>query len=107
MKGVNLGLTVTKAQAPTDPPASKIIKPGKDKGTGTVAMASSLGKTSVYAKSLAQHGKKEKGDNIPEFEPPKLIKLERKLQILLGEWFQESFYKNEDVAALYAFYQPT
>lgn len=37
-------------------------------GVGT--MASSLGKTADYAKTLALVGKKEKGDNIPDFEPP-------------------------------------
>ena len=57
-------------------PAAKLIKPGKEKGGKT--MASSIGKTSNYAKSLAQ-SKKEKGENIPEFEPPKLANLERKL----------------------------
>lgn len=77
-RGVPIGITVTKAHPPTDPPAAKIIKPGKDKGTGG-AMASSLGKTATYAKTLALVGKKERGDNIPEFEPPKLTKLERKL----------------------------
>lgn len=70
-------------------------------------MASSLGKTAVYAKSLAMIGKKEKGDNIPDFEPPTLENLSRKLQILPGEWYEESFYRSDDVAAIYAFYQPT
>ena len=107
VRGVPIGVTVTKAHPPTNPPASKIIKPGKDKGSGATMMASSLGKTAQYAKTLAQTGKKEKGDNIPEFEPPKLTNLERKLQILPGEWYEESFYKSDDVAAIYAFYQPT
>jgi len=35
------------------------------------------------------------------------MNLERKLQILNGEWFEESMFKSDDVAALYAFYQPT
>jgi hypothetical protein len=39
--------------------------------------------------------------------PPTLQNLERKLQILQGEWFEESYFKNDEVAALYAFYQPT
>lgn len=53
--------------------------------------------------------KKEKGgDNIPEFEPPTLSDhLERKLQILPNEWYDETTFKSDDVAALYAFYQPT
>lgn len=66
-------------------------------------MASSIGKTSNYAKTLAQ-SKKERGENIPEFEPPRLTNLERKLQLLPGEWYEESMYKSDDVAALYAFY---
>jgi hypothetical protein len=33
--------------------------------------------------------------------------MERKLQIQAGEWYEESYYKSDDVAALYAFYQPT
>jgi hypothetical protein len=35
------------------------------------------------------------------------MNLTRKLQILQGEWFEESMFKSDDVAALYAFYQPT
>ena len=41
---VPIGLTVTKAFPPTNPPAAKIIKPGKEKG-GKM-MATSMGKTS-------------------------------------------------------------
>lgn len=78
MRGVPIGLTVTKAFPPTNPPSAKIIKPGKEKAGGRT-MASSVGKTSNYAKTLSQTNKKEKGDNIPEFEPPKLQNLERKL----------------------------
>lgn len=33
--------------------------------------------------------------------------MERKLQILPNEWYDETTYKSDDVAALYAFYQPT
>ena len=51
MRGVPIGITITKAFPPTNPPAAKIIKPGKDKGGKT--MASSIGKTSTYAKTLA------------------------------------------------------
>lgn len=50
-------------------------------------------------------------EKIPDFEPPQLHPgiLQRKLQIDLGkgEWYDESFYCSEDVAAVYAFYQPT
>jgi hypothetical protein len=71
MRGVPIGFTVTKANAPTVPPESTIIGKGK-KG---VTMPTSLvqnGKT--YAETLATMTfKKEKGsDNIPEFELPKL-----------------------------------
>jgi len=51
VRGVPIGITVTKAFPPTNPPAAKIIKPGKDKGGKS--MASSIGKTATYAKSLA------------------------------------------------------
>jgi hypothetical protein len=33
--------------------------------------------------------------------------LERKLKLLPGEWYEETYYCSDDVAALYAFYQPT
>lgn len=33
--------------------------------------------------------------------------MERKLQIQADEWYEESYYKSDDVAALYSFYQPT
>jgi len=61
----------------------------------------------TYAETLRQNVKQEKGEKIPDFEHPRLSHLERKLQILKGEWFEESYFKNDDVAALYAFYQPT
>ena len=50
--------------------------------------------------------KKEQGaDNIPDFEPPALDdQLERKLQILPNEWYEETAYKSDDVAAHYSFY---
>ena len=70
-------------------------------------MASSIGKTADYALTLKNNTTKDKGDNIPKFEPPKLENLERKLQLLLGEWYEETYYKSDDVAALYSFYQPT
>jgi hypothetical protein len=52
VRGVPIGITVTKAFPPTNPPAAKIIKPGKDKGIGGKTLASSIGKTSEYAKTL-------------------------------------------------------
>lgn len=104
VRGVPIGLTVTKALSPINPPAAKIIKPGKDKGGNK--MASSLGKTADYAQTLKK-GSNDKSENIPEFEPPTLTNLERKLQLLPGEWYEESYYGSDDVAALYAFYQPT
>ena len=51
--------------------------------------------------------KTTKADKFPEFIPPTLDHLERTLQILPNEWFIESMYKNEEVAALYAHWQPT
>ena len=57
-------MTVVKALPPTMPPAAKIIKPGKDQGTGG-RMASSIGKTSDYAMTLKNNNSKEKGENIP------------------------------------------
>jgi hypothetical protein len=72
-------------------------------------MQSSIGKTSTYAATLKSMNKKDRGDKIPEFELTKLenLSLERKLQLLPGEWYEESYYKSDDVAALYSFYQPT
>ena len=68
-------------------------------------MASSVGKTSAYALTLKKiSGGGDKADKIPEFEPPKLENLERKLKLLPGEWYEESFYSSDDVAAHYAFY---
>jgi hypothetical protein len=63
----------------------------------------------TYADSLRANFAVEKtgNENIPDFEPPRLSNMERKLQILNGEWYEESYYKSDDVAALYAFYQPT
>jgi hypothetical protein len=52
-----------KAFPPTNPPAAKIIKPGKD--TGAQKMASSIGKTAAYAETLKMNTNKEKGENIP------------------------------------------
>ena len=101
VKGVPIGISVVKAFAPTNPPAAKIIKPGKDKTGGK--MASSIGKTSDYAQTLKKSNI-DKNENIPEFEPPKLVNLERKLQLLPGEWYEESYYGNDNVAALYALY---
>lgn len=96
---------MTKAFPPTNPPAAKIIKPDK---TGGKTLASSIGKTADYAKLLSQSKKNAIGnEKIPEFEPPKLTNLERKLQILQGEWYEQSMYCSDDVAALYAYYQPT
>jgi calpain len=105
-KGVPIGIVVTKALSPTTPPATQIIT-GKA-GAGN-KMLSSLPTNGIsYAQTLSQKmQKKERGENIPDFLPPQLMNLERKLQILNGEWFEESYFKNDDVAALYAFYQPT
>lgn len=71
-------------------------------------LASSVTKNGIsYAETLKQTNKNVNNDKIPKFEAPTLNKMERKLQILPGEWYEESQFKNDDVAALYAFYQPT
>jgi len=44
---------------------------------------------------------------VPEIEPPKLENMERKLQILPNEWYKESYYMSDEVAAFYAQFQPT
>ncbi len=58
----------------------------------------------TYADTLRLNVKQERGEKIPEFIPPQLNNLERKLQIQQGEWYEESSYCSDDVAALYAFY---
>ena len=70
--GNPIGLTVTKANPPTQPPAAEIIGKGKDRGK--VTLPSSLPNANgTYAQTLKSTVKKEKGgDNIPEFEPPRL-----------------------------------
>jgi hypothetical protein len=107
IKGVPIGLTMTKAHPPTMPPAATIIGKGKDRGK--VTLPSTLPGRGNYAATLKQTIKKEQGsDNIPDFEPPALDdRLERKLQILPNEWYEETTYKSDDVAAHYNFYQPT
>ena len=107
--GNPIGLTVTKANPPTQPPAAQIIGKGKDRGKVTLPSSLPNANGTSYAATLRSTVKKEKGgDNIPEFEPPRLAdSLERKLQILPNEWYEETTYKSDDVAAHYAFYQPT
>jgi hypothetical protein len=58
----------------------------------------------TYAESLRLNVKQERGEKIPEFVPPRLLNLERKLQILDGEWYTESSYLSDEVSAIYAFY---
>ena len=98
-------MIVTKAHSPTTPPTTQIIT-GKS-GSGSKMISSMPVNGRTYAESLRHNVKQEKGENIPEFEPPRLMNLERKLQILNGEWYEESFYRSDDVAAIYSFYQPT
>lgn len=104
VRGVPIGVTVTKALSPIAPPAAKIIKAGKS----TSAMASSVGKTADYAQTLKRiSGGGDKSDKIPDFELATLDGLERKLKLVPGEWYEETYYFSDDVAALYCFYQPT
>ena len=104
IRGVPIGLVVTKAFSPTTPPATQIVT-GKSNTNKMISSIPMNGMT--YAETLRQNVKQEKGENIPEFIPPRLMGMQRKLQILNGEWQEESYFKSDDVAALYAFYQPT
>jgi hypothetical protein len=97
---------VTKAFGPTVPPATQIIS----RKSNNNKMLTSIPMNGItYAESLrANFSQKLTGnENIPDFEPPRLNNMERKLQIQNGEWYEESYYCSDDVAALYAFYQPT
>jgi len=42
-----------------------------------------------------------------QLEPPMMTRIERKLNILPNETYKESTYHNEEVAALYFFWNPT
>jgi hypothetical protein len=105
-KGVPIGVVVTKANSPTTQPATQIVT---NQYGNKKALSSIPNGGMTYAESLRQQVKQVNTEKIPEFEHPRLhnVNLERKLQILNGEWFEESYFKNDDVAALYAFYQPT
>jgi hypothetical protein len=114
IKGVNIGLCVTKAFPPTTKPASKIKKDGVElspaKGGATrlkasTRMTKSTKKGFKTTTVVARRNYKE--DNFPEIVPPELENLERKLQILPNEWYIESQFKGEDVAAIYAYWKPT
>lgn len=115
IKGINIGLCVTKALPPTAAPASKIKKDGADisqtRHGAMNTVGSKTGKSFKRAfkttSGIAKRNLKE--DNFPEIVPPDLseTQLERKLQILPNEWFIESQYKSEDVAAIYAYWKPT
>jgi hypothetical protein len=77
-RGIPIGICVTKMNSPTDPPAAKIIKPGKEQA-GRM-LASSVTKNGVsYAETLKQTNKNVNNDKIPKFEAPTLSKMERKL----------------------------
>lgn len=106
VKGVPIGIVVTKAFGPTVPPATQIIT---RKSNNNKMLTSMPMNGMTYAESLRANFSQEKtgNENIPDFEPPRLNNMERKLQIQHGEWYEESYYKSDDVAALYAFYQPT
>jgi hypothetical protein len=94
VRGITLGLTVTKAFPPTTPPTTQIIKPGKE----TLSQKTKNQSMGVTVKAQ---------DKFPEFIPPTLENLERKLQILNNEWYIESSYRSEDVGSVYAFWQST
>jgi hypothetical protein len=76
-----VGLTITKAHAPTTAPPSEMV--GKGKKERGMKLASSLAYQNggvTYADTLHTTSKKEKGtDKIPEFETPRITTMERKL----------------------------
>jgi hypothetical protein len=77
IKGVPVGIVVTKANSPTTPPATQIIT---GKGSQATKMLSSMAKNGLsYADQLRTNFKRERGDKIPDFEPPRLVNLQRKL----------------------------
>ena len=114
IKGINIGLCVTKALPPTAAPASKIKKDGAEISQTKHGMQTSSSKGGKMMKKTFKTTsvvtrRNYKEDNFPEIVPPDLneTELERKLQILPNEWFIESQYKSEDVAAIYSYWKPT
>jgi hypothetical protein len=113
IKGINIGLCITKALPPTAPPASQIRKEGVDPSMQAETMMDpKMGKTGKsikrsYKTTSMIPKKTAKEDNFPEIIPPTLENLERKLQILPNEWFKESMYKSEYVSCIYAYWKPT
>lgn len=111
IKGVTVGLCVTKAFPPTTRPAAKIKKDGQEikstKGAATTMTKAGKSSKKGFKAAAITYKSNIKEDNFPEIVPPELGKLERKLQILPNEWYIESQYKNEDVAAIYSFWKPT
>ena len=80
VKGVPIGIVVAKAFGPTVPPATQIIS----RKSNNNKMLTSIPMNGVtYAESLrANFSQKLTGnENIPDFEPPRLNNMERKLQI--------------------------
>jgi calpain, invertebrate len=76
-RGIPIGIVVTKATSPTTQPATQIIT---GKANGGKKMISSFPANGIpYAEVLRQNMKSENNENIPEFEPPRLMNLERKL----------------------------
>ena len=82
MKGVPLGLVVTKGYSPTDQPPTQIIH-GKAQGGNTKRLSSIPNNGLTYAENLRMQAKTVNAEKIPEFEPPVLhpAALQRKLQI--------------------------
>jgi len=76
IRGVPIGLVVTKAFSPTTPPATQIVT-GKSNTNKMISSMPMNGMT--YAETLRANVKQEKGENIPEFIPPRLQGMERKL----------------------------
>ena len=97
-------------------PAAKMEKTGKEKKFRAAAQTMGPGQeyqdtmgggaTQGMGRTLMHQKVKDEADQF-QFTPPELVQLERKLQVLPGEWFVESMFHSEDVAAVYLFQRPT
>ena len=114
-------MCITKAYPPEAPPKLQIAKAQKD-GTLPLAVQTQTQRIPGFEKTIkkgaitkqaAGTGQFGKADVEYQYFIPHLLEdlqtdgsLERKLQVTPGEWYIESMYHNEDVAALYNFWHP-